>query len=103
MQGLIYRNGAQRVSFPCPCLGPQHVAAGANFLLSQRPVCFFSFLPVSLDAKEWECPRVPPIIPPAQTGSRLGAKSMAPEEAARPPGPLCETAVSTSVGWARAG
>lgn len=73
---------------------------------------FFFFcllLPVSFNAKEWECPgRVGPRVPPttlrAQTGVKAWGQDHGSERACQAPRSLLwEGAVSTSIGWARAG
>ena len=76
---MMYGNGAQRVLFSCQCLGPQHVAAGANFLLSQRPVWFVSssslplWMPKSGSVPEEWGPEYPPTS--SDRGQGLGPSS----------------------------
>lgn len=82
---------------------PFHVSAWGPSMQWQEPMfsshkgqpVFCCLLPVSVGAKEWACPRgvgprVSPSPPQLRQGSRLGAKSIAQEEPARPPDPVSQ-------------
>lgn len=76
--------------------------------LTKACLLFFLLLPVSLDAKEWECPRgvgprVPPIIPPAQTGQGWGPSPWFRKSLPGPQVPSLRGSCEHSVGWTRAG
>lgn len=91
--GTLFHLGSSILSLP----GALHAVAGANFLLLTKACLFSSLLPaVSLDAKEWECPRgvVGPECPLqlSQREVRAWGQVHTQEGPARPPDPPSEPA-----------